>query len=244
MAFKTEAIILSQRTLRGADRIYEILTPHDGKLSVVARSAGKSSSKMSGHLQPFAHVKLMIGRGYQDHVAGVRTITSYRELRASWFDFILASSLVELIMRFNVPGQAAQQEFELLQQTLDRVVFATTQRDKVLLSRIYLWKLLSMGGWMPNLDQCAQCQKAFEDAEFYYQPLRGFVCAEHNRNGISMTAELLQLLRDVLASDDWHVVVQKANSGTVQKQWFELSQHYYQDVINYPLGSLKLFQHV
>src|SRR5262245_30877521 len=148
MAFKTEAIVLHERVLKGADRIYELLTPHDGKLSVVARGAGKSSSKMAGHLAPFAHVKLMIGRGYQDHLAGAATINSFSNLRENWFDFILASSLVELLQRINVPGLAAQEEFNLLRDTLERLNNPeNSKRERVLMARIFLWKVLTLSGW-------------------------------------------------------------------------------------------------
>ena len=244
MAFKTEAIVLRERVLRGADRIYEILTPYEGKLSVVARSVGKSSSRMSGHLQPFAHVKLMIGRGISDHVAGVRTIESYRALRASWFDFILASSLVELILRFNVPGQAAGKEFELLKGTLYRVMLAEAQRDKVLISRIFLWRLLALGGWEPNLDQCALCRASLAEVDFFYEPLRGFVCREHATEGMPVNRAMKVFLRNMLSNDDWYNIMQQASSDELLQSWYRLSQRYYQDVISTPLGSLKLFNYV
>src|SRR3989344_5049198 len=144
MAFKTDAVVLRQRTLKGADRIYDILTPQYGKLPVVARSAARSSSKMAGHLQQFSLVHLMIGRGTQDHLAGARTIQSYRKLRESWFDFILASSLVELVLAINVPGEVAHAEFSLLQKAFELLQHQTTRRDKAAVGRIFLWKMMAL----------------------------------------------------------------------------------------------------
>ncbi len=245
MAFKTEAIVLHARTLKGADRIYELLTPRDGKLSVVARGAGKSTSKMAGHLAPFAHVQLMIGRGRQDHLAGAATINSFSILREQWFDFILASSLVELLQRINVPGQAALEEFELLRSTLERLTDVTlSKREKVLMARIFLWKVLTLSGWRPNLMQCAVCQESFNGGNVYYQPVKGFICFRHPADGMLLTEGLLPFLDAIMSGADWDEIVEQAGTNGLEKQWLQISQVYYQDIISYPLQSLKLFSYV
>jgi DNA repair protein RecO (recombination protein O) len=245
MAFKTEAIVLHARTLKGADRMYELLTPRDGKLSVVARGAGKSSSKMAGHLAPFAHVKLMIGRGRQDHLAGAATINSFSGLRETWFDFILASSLVELLQRINVPGIAAHEEFDLLRSTLERLNDPELpKRERVLIARIFLWKVLTLSGWRPNLTQCALCQQGFEGGNVYYQAVKGFICSRHPADGMLLTEGLLPFLDIIMSDTDWHEIVEQAGTNGLEKQWLQISQVYYQDIISYPLQSLKLFNYV
>jgi DNA repair protein RecO (recombination protein O) len=244
MAFKTEAIVLHARTLKGADRIYELLTPRDGKLSVVARGAGKSTSKMAGHLAPFAHVKLMIGRGRQDHFAGAATIRSFSKLRENWFDFILASSLVELLQRINVPGIAAHDEFDLLRDTLERLSdTALPKREKVLIARIFLWKILTLSGWRPNLTQCALCQRRFDGGNVYYQAVKGFICSRHSPDGMLLAEGLLPFLETIMSDADWNEIVEQAGTNGLEKQWLQISQVYYQDVISYPLQSLKLFSY-
>mgnify|MGYP004006597975 CR=1 FL=1 len=56
MAFKTEAFVLRARPWRNADRVYDLLTPQEGVINAVLRSAAKSSSKLAGHLLPFSKV--------------------------------------------------------------------------------------------------------------------------------------------------------------------------------------------
>lgn len=243
MSFKTEALVLHARTLQGADRVYDVLTPRDGKLSLVARGVAKSSSKMAGHLQPFTHVRMMIGRGRKDHLAGVATVCSYKKLRETWSDFILASSLVELIVRFNVPGQAAAKEFEMLRDTLSLLESDQLDaRGKVLAGRIFLWKLMALSGWRPNLDQCALCREPM-DAAAFYEPVKGFLCARHESIGIRLESGMLTFLSAVLDENDWLRIIEMAGANGLQRQWFEISQQYYQDIISHPLESTKLFNY-
>lgn len=245
MAFKTEALVLHSRTLKGADRVYELLTPKEGRLSVIARGAGKSTSKMAGHLEPFSHVRVMIGRGRQDHLAGAVTVRSFRELRATWFDFILASSLVELLLRLNVPGVASHAEFDLVRSTLEKLSSSTREkRDKVLIARIFLWKMLALSGWRPNLNQCALCQHAFDRTNVYYLPVQGFVCNEHAVDSAVLEKGLVDFLEALFSDRDWDDLVEMAGANGLEKQWLQISQTYYQDIISYPLQSLKLFNYV
>lgn len=244
MAFKTDAIVLHSRELANADRLYDVLTPHDGRLTVFAKSAAKSNSKMAGHLVPFAHVQLMLGRGHRDHVAGAATVDSYRELRESWPHFILASSLVELILRFNVPGLAAQEEFKLLKSAFDLLRSeGIAQRDKVLVARIFLWKLIALAGWKPNLDQCASCRQLLSNGQVYYISPKGFVCSRHGSNGTMLHSALLPFLKKVLDKEMPSLLLEPVESE-VGHDWFELSQRYYQDVIGHQLQSLKFFPYL
>ncbi len=70
MSFKTEAFVLKNIPFREADRLYTFFTSQEGIMQAVLKSAAKSSSKQAGHLPSFAKVKIMIGRGKMDHLAG------------------------------------------------------------------------------------------------------------------------------------------------------------------------------
>ncbi|OGY92470.1 MAG: DNA repair protein RecO [Candidatus Komeilibacteria bacterium RIFCSPLOWO2_01_FULL_53_11] len=245
MSIKTEAIVLHAKPFRDADRLYEVLTPSEGMLTLVARGAAKSSSKMTGFLQPFDRVRLMIGRGRMDHIAGVATQESFRNLRASWPDFILASSLVELVLKLHVPGVAARREFDLFLETL-RVLDdgSRSARDRVIIGRIFLWKLFSIAGWRPNIDSCAVCREALAHAPVSYDAVKGFVCRAHAEGAMQLPASLMVFLADVMDNGDWNALIATALGGNHEREWFSISQKYYQDILEAPIESLKLFQYV
>jgi len=195
-------------------------------------------------LQPFAHVRLMIGRGRQDHAAGVATIHGFQELRASVSNFFLASSLVELVLRCNVPGAAAAHEFLLLSKALRVVADSERQKEKVLAVRIFLWKLLSLSGWHPNIEQCARCRKPLTGTVHWYEDLQGFICSDHASGSVALPNEFLPFLGHVLIGEDWQALMLEAEERRISKEWFEVSQRFYQDVISEPIVSLKMLAYV
>ena len=60
--YKTEAIILRQRRFGEADRFLTVYTPAHGKMDVKARGVRKTTSRMSGHLQPLTRCVLSLRR--------------------------------------------------------------------------------------------------------------------------------------------------------------------------------------
>ena len=61
--YKTEAIVLRQRRFGEADRFLTVYTPAHGKMDVKARGVRKTTSRMSGHLQPLTRCMLSAGAG-------------------------------------------------------------------------------------------------------------------------------------------------------------------------------------
>ena len=80
--YKTEAVILRQRKFGEADRILTLLTPAFGKIDGKARGVRKTTSRMSGHLQPLNRCMLQLAQGRMtDVIAGCETLESFHRLR-------------------------------------------------------------------------------------------------------------------------------------------------------------------
>jgi DNA repair protein RecO (recombination protein O) len=239
MAFKTEAFVLRTRAWREADRLYYLFTPHEGLITAVVKAAAKSSSKLSGHLPPFAKVKVMIGRGKMDHVAGTHLIKDYQNIRTNLRSMSLASSIIELFLG-EVSTGPRWKEFQLLEE-----IFTLLDDDqlsdekKMLLVRTFLWKFLSISGWHPHLDNCVSCGASVSSG--YYLPGRGVVCKKHQpANALLMSEDLLQFLREILARPLMDVL-DLSIAKQLNREWLQASQAYYQEVYDRPSQALKLF---
>ncbi|MBT4349962.1 DNA repair protein RecO [bacterium] len=239
MAFKTEAFVLRTRTWREADRLYYLFTPHEGLITAVVKAAAKSSSKLSGHLPPFAKVKVMIGRGKMDHVAGTHLIKDYQNIRTNIRNISLAASIVELFL-----GEASSgprwKEFQLLEEMMvllnDKRL---TDEQKMLLVRTFLWKFLSISGWHPQLDHCIICGCSVSSGA--YLPGKGVVCMQdRSANALLMSKDLLQFLREIL-SRPLIDVLDISIAKQLNREWLQASQAYYQEVYDRPSQALKLF---
>jgi len=231
MAFKTEAFVLKYRPFKDADRIYDIFTPQEGIISVVLRSAARSRSKLAGHLIPFNKVKVMIGRGKMDHMAGVETIESYHNIRQDLKLMSLAYSVIELFLSDRSHGQKFR-EFSLLEHILAILDHKDISiGNKLILVRSFLWKYLSMSGWQPRFQSGANSSSD------------GIMYMEHDHSkSIPVSVELFDFLQYIINSD-WPQLINLSIDVNLNKEWLKISQIYYQSIYESPSKSLKLFSY-
>ena len=243
MSFKTEAFVLQARVWYKADKIYYLFTPQEGVIKTVLKSAAKPGNKLSGHLLPFSKLTTMIGRGRMDHMAGVKTLVDYKNLRKDLRSLSLASSVAELLLREESSGNK-QIEFELLGEIFSFLDDDTVGEDvKMLLVRIFLWKYLSLSGWQPELDNCLLCNKEINGQAGKYIAGRGIICREHeSMNSVLITRELVEFLKFIIKAD-WSKLTDISLSQSLNREWLRLSKIYYQSVYERPSQSLKLFSY-
>ncbi len=63
MFLNTQAVVISRRRWREADRFYTLFTKELGRVEVKVRAAAKSTSKLSGHLEPLTVVDVLLMKG-------------------------------------------------------------------------------------------------------------------------------------------------------------------------------------
>lgn len=63
MFLNTQAVVISRRRWREADRFYVLFTKEMGRMEVKVRAAAKSSSKLAGHLEPLTVIEALIMKG-------------------------------------------------------------------------------------------------------------------------------------------------------------------------------------
>lgn len=229
MAFKTEAFVLRSRPFREADRLYELFTPQEGIISVILRSAARSRSKLAGHLMPFNKVKVMIGRGKMDHLAGVAVLENYSNLRKNLKIISLASSVVELFLGDRSHGQKFR-EFSLLEHIFTILDHPDIPLgNKMILVRAFLWKYLSILGWQPRFEAG---QNSASDGIMYMEH-------DHDKS-VPISSELFDFLQFIISSD-WPHLINLSIDNHLNREWSRISKIYYQSIFEQPSKSLKLF---
>ncbi len=61
--YPVRALTIRRWRRRDADRVYRVLTEERGVLDVTVAGAARATSKLAGHLEPFAEVRLLLARG-------------------------------------------------------------------------------------------------------------------------------------------------------------------------------------
>ena len=160
--FKTEALVLSKRPLKNADRLYILYSPEFGKLEAKLRSAASSKSKIAGQIEPLCLSQIMVAKGKEmEIVAGALLIKNYdfSDLRIQ----SLAGLAAEMVSRFIKPGLPDKEIYQLIQSYFDALQAKDTAWRKnepgsngsglSLLSLRFIWQMLIHLGYKIDLSQ-------------------------------------------------------------------------------------------
>ncbi|MEX2372976.1 MAG: DNA repair protein RecO, partial [Dehalococcoidia bacterium] len=183
---KTEAIVLRYRRLGDADRIVTLLTPHRGKVDVVAKGVLRSRSKLAGHLEPGTHLEVVLAHGRNmDVVTQAQGLEGWPAIRADLDRLSAAMYLLELADRLTVEHAEAGAVYRHLHTGLARLARGDGQQ---VVTRTYELALLEATGFRPELTICLACSEPVEASHASWSPLEGGVyCADcaGRRPGVS-----------------------------------------------------------
>ncbi len=169
--YKTEAIILRQRRLGEADGILTLYTPAFGKLDAKAKGVRKTTSRMSGHLQPLTRCMLQMAQGHvSDIVTGCETLDSFQPLREDLellSRAIYVCELTDKMIPERLPGYPT---YRLLLDTLRRLE-KDEHTDAAL--RFFEMRLLDQSGFRPEIERCVACGAALQAEQNFFAPQAG-----------------------------------------------------------------------
>lgn len=181
----TAAFILRRRAYREHDVLVDLYSLDKGKLSLLARGAKKSGSKLAGHIEPLTLADIMIvrGRGF-DYLASAVTACSYPGIRQDLNKLYYAGQALKSLRDLLQDGLPDSRVFyllgnalETLDQTKSRQGDLTKERGQLWLA-VFILKFLSLLGYEPALNFCLSCRLAPDQSTNYLDLLnRGLVCA-------------------------------------------------------------------
>jgi len=173
----SSAIILHHTDYGEADRIVTFLTPDHGRLKGFARSARKSQKRFGAALEPFAEVRVQWGaRGSGDLVSlrDTELVTLRSGLRRDLETLTLAGYGCELTEALFDESGAGVEVFQLLQAFLDHLDTHGYSPEARLLLEI---RLLSVAGYLPHLQHCADCDGALPEGPVSFASVRTVMAA-------------------------------------------------------------------
>jgi len=194
---KTAAIVLKHRRLGDADRIVTLLTPHRGKIDVVAKGLLRSRSKMAGHLEPLTLTEVVLAHGRSmDIVTQAQTVEPFAGLQRELELLSTAMYLLELTDRFTVEHADSLDVYELLEASLRRL----SRGDGVtLVTRLFELGLLASTGFRPELEHCLETGEPVAAERAFWTHRGGGVVSEAGRashpEAFALDARVLRVLR-------------------------------------------------
>lgn len=198
--YKTKAIILSSYPYREHDRIVSFFSEDYGRLEARARGTRKLESKLAGHLEPFIETELLLAHGrHWDILAGSRTLVSRSLVRGDLELLAAAGLCAEAVKLITKPQARDQSIFALLTRTL-RLLEAErlTKAARRSLVISFIWRLLSISGFAPELRNCIHCRRAVGSGAFSFDGGGALCrqCAARDIGAVPLTVEALRHLQN------------------------------------------------
>jgi DNA repair protein RecO (recombination protein O) len=195
--YRDEGVVLRTIKLGESDRIVSFITKGHGKVRAVAKGVRKTKSRFGGRLEPCSHVSLLFyeGRGELDIVSQADTIEQFRPIREDLDRVGSALTLLEAVDQVAQEGEANVRLYQMLVGALRTL----SARNAPLLVPAFFWKLLSLEGAHPLLEQCAGC--GAEDNLVAFDLVEGGVLCRDCRRGGPVSPEALVLIRRSLGGD-------------------------------------------
>ena len=193
MLYRDQGVVLRTTRLGEADKIVTLVTRGHGKVRAVAKGVRKTKSRFGARLEPLTHVSLLLYEGRElDVVNQAETLDHFRAIRDDLDRVGRASSMLEAVDQVAQEREPSPRLYQLLVGGLR----ALAANDTPLVLAAFFWKLLSLEGAHPLLDQCATCGatdrlEAFDIGE-------GGVLCRGCRRGVPLSADALDLLRLIL----------------------------------------------
>lgn len=157
-SYVTRALVLTKHPYTKWAQFYTLYTQEYGKMRVLCRGANKITSKLSTHLEPLSISDICFVRGRKHiQLIGSRKVITFNGIFSDYEKLNYACYCLELIntlVKYEDPDLAL---YQLIEQSLYVLDYAQSEYDVV--SSYFGFLLLSLLGFMPELDSCTLCNK-------------------------------------------------------------------------------------
>jgi DNA repair protein RecO (recombination protein O) len=211
--YRDAGVVLRTIRLGEADRIVTFLTEGRGKVRAVAKGVRKTKSKFGSRLEPISHVALQLYEGRElDTVTQAETLDHFRPIREDLERVSRATALLEVADQVAQEGEPNPALYRMLVGALRSL----SAHSSPLLVTGFYWKLLSLEGFHPMLEQCAGCGGdgpfvAFDLAE-------GGVLCRACRRGMPISEDALELIRRILGGSLASALAEPASPSTAESE--------------------------
>lgn len=164
---QTQGIVLSRTDYGEADRIVTILTPEQGKITLMARGVRKPKSKLAGGIELFStsDVSYIKGGGEIGTLISVRLLKHYGNIVQDIERVQLGYEVIKIINKAT-EDQPEEEYFQTLEQAFAALDDASIDKD--LIKTWYSAQLLRLAGHTPNLSTTVAGNKLIQGSKYNF----------------------------------------------------------------------------
>ena len=192
--FSSPAILLRRIDYGDFDVIISFFTLKRGKLSLIAKSAKKSTKRFAGILELFSVLEVTAGTGRNKGLSVLQEAVlkqPFSTIRADFRKTAYASYWTELIYNWIEENFQQVSLYHLFEHVLAELDSEGTA--PAVLNILFQMRFLALSGHRPNLDNCSMCRKPLENInqdKINIDSKRGGILCKDCRSGSAFGAQL------------------------------------------------------
>ena len=199
---KTKGIILAQNNMGDYDKMCTLLTPDLGKIGCSAKGARRPKSTLMAGTQFLCFGDFLVYKGASTyHINSCEPIEIFYNLRLDLDKLTYATKIAKIV---NDVTDENQNTYRILQLTLNTIyMISETQKDLEFILSIFKIRLLSILGFRPIIDRCANC-KGKEYLRYFSFKDSGFkceTCAKLDKGAIRISDSTIKAIRYIIMAD-------------------------------------------
>jgi len=240
--YRTRGFILKKVDRGETDRIFTIYTKDFGKLELLAKAERKIKSKLRGGLELFylSEIEFIQGKTYKT-LTDTILIDNFKNLRGNLKRLAIAYRISEIFDTL-VKGQEPDEKlWQLLAEVFEKLNTLHLRSSTLhLVYHYFLWNLLSILGYQPELYNCSLCQKKVAPEKLYFGLKEGGIicqnCFKSAKQASQIKPEIIKILRLIL-KQDWPTLSKLKIEAKYLKELSFVSQDYFSSICEENLSS-------
>ncbi len=177
MTTSAKGLVIKEQTVGESDRLVTLLTADYGVVRAFVKGAKQVKSRLSSSTSLFAYSEFSLYRGRDAFVVDNATpIEVFFDLRFDIERLALAQYFAQLAYELGEEEQPAEEMLSVMLNAL-HLLCKSSKDVRIIKSAVEL-RLLSLGGYMPDILACASCG-TYETDLMYFDTLNGVIYCEN-----------------------------------------------------------------
>lgn len=214
--FKTEAIVIKERDLGEADKLFTLYTKDFGKIEVLGKGIRKIKAKLRGGLQILNYISLEFVEGKNFYIATDAILKNSFSVIKSNIKKFRSGLYIAALMDKLLKGQERDNKiWNLFFKTLNTLSFYPSFPSDSqgfnfpiysLILRYFEWNLVSLLGLKPELYYCVGCESKIKTGRFFFSAREGGIldqkCQNKDKKAIEISRDSIKVLRLIISQKE------------------------------------------
>jgi len=176
--YRAQGFVLEKVDQGEADQLFTIFTKKAGKLKILARAIRKPKSKLRTFIPIFSICKIEFiqGKHYKTLTDSV-VISDFENIKKSLVKLKTAYKITEAFNQLVKSPEKDEKIWQLLNEVFNHLNnYFLLSTHYPLIYYFFLWNLLSILGYKPELYKCLNCNQKLTPSNLYFSRQGGIIC--------------------------------------------------------------------